>query len=57
MGLVQTDRSSETFLGEMMIGTDKDGKFQFTFVPAKDDFYVYTIMSSMKHPGACRYDG
>jgi hypothetical protein len=52
VGLAQCDRSSETFLGEMKIGTDVDGKFQFTFVPPNDDFYIYTTMTSMKGGGA-----
>jgi hypothetical protein len=36
----------------MQIGTDDNGKFEFSFVPARDDFYIYTIMDSMKEGGA-----
>jgi hypothetical protein len=52
VGLVQCDRGSENFLGETMIGTAADGTFQFTFVPPEDDFYVYTIMSTMGGRGS-----
>lgn len=52
VGLVQTDRSSDGFLGETMIGTNSKGEFQFTFVAPENDFYVYTIMDSMDGRGA-----
>ncbi len=46
VGLVQCDRSSETFLGTYAIGTKKDGTFEFSYVPPEDDFYIYTTMDS-----------
>ena len=52
VGLAQCDRGAGHFLGEMTIGTNAEGKFQFTFVPPNDDFYIYTIMTSMKQGGS-----
>ncbi len=42
MGIVQTDRNSETFLGEIEIGTDEEGRFAFTNVPANESVVVYS---------------
>jgi hypothetical protein len=52
VGLVQTDRTSETFLGPNEIGTNANGEFTFTFVPPNNDVYIYTTMTSMKGAGA-----
>lgn len=46
IGLVQTDRSSESFLGEQQIGTRSDGTFEFSYIPDGNDFYLYTKMTS-----------
>jgi hypothetical protein len=46
LGLVQTDRSGDVFFGEQQIGTRSDGSFEFSYVPAEADYYLYTKMSS-----------
>jgi hypothetical protein len=52
VGLVQTDRSAEGFLGKSEIGSQVDGGFEFTYVPAHTDYYIYTEMSSMGGAGS-----
>jgi len=48
VGLVQADRSSQTFLGATVIGTDKDGRFTFPNVHPDDGYFIYGIMGSFK---------
>jgi uncharacterized GH25 family protein len=52
VGMVQKDRSSERFLGQLTIGTDADGRFTFSNVGANRDWYVYGLMASTKSLGA-----
>jgi uncharacterized GH25 family protein len=52
LGLVQTDRSSESFLGEYQIGTRGDGTFEFTYIPDVDHYYVYAVMADVGRSGA-----
>jgi hypothetical protein len=52
IGLVQVSRSSDRFLGDSRIGTDKDGRFTFLNVHADEDYYVYGIMGTFKNAGA-----
>jgi hypothetical protein len=52
IGLVQTDRGAENFLGEEQIGTNARGEFTFNFVPQENDFYIYTKMASTNGAGS-----
>jgi uncharacterized GH25 family protein len=52
LGLVQLDRSSESFLGEHEIGTRDDGSFEFSYVPDSDLYYIYTKMTDVGRSGA-----
>lgn len=61
VGMVQKTRSGpvdyphyrgESFYGEMEIGTNEDGQFLFTQVPAGTSFFIYGIMDTLKDHGA-----
>jgi len=52
MGIVQTDRGSGTFLGEIEIATDDKGRFSFTNVPPNDEFAVYGQLNDGAAVGA-----
>jgi hypothetical protein len=51
-GLMQTNRSADTFLGSMVIGTQPDGRFTFLNVFPGDDYSIYGLMESFKDGGA-----
>ncbi len=51
-GLVQSSRSSDSFLGDTSIGTDENGRFTFLNVHPDEDYFVYGIMGSIKDDGA-----
>ncbi len=52
VGLVQASRNSVTFLGDMSIGTDDEGRFIFLNVHPDDDYFVYGLMASLPDGGA-----
>jgi hypothetical protein len=52
VGMVQVSRSSDGFLGETAVGTDSEGRFTFLNVHPDENYFVYTILSSMKDGGA-----
>lgn len=52
VGLVQTDRSSEQFLGPDRIGTNAKGEFTFSMIAPANDYYIYTLMDSMRGAGS-----
>ncbi len=52
VGLVQASRSSDTFLGDVSIGTASDGRFTFLNVFSDDDYFVYGLMETFKDGGA-----
>ena len=52
VGLVQTDRSSEQFLGPDSIGTNAKGEFTFSMVAPGNDYYIYTLMDSTRGVGS-----
>jgi hypothetical protein len=52
VGLVQTDRSSERFLGPESIGTNAKGEFTFSMIAPGNDYYIYTLMDSMRGAGS-----
>lgn len=52
VGLVQADRSTADFISATQIGTDSDGQFLFTNVPADREYFVYGIMNSLRKRGA-----
>lgn len=51
VGLVQKERSLEVFQGEQRIGTDAKGRFTFTNIAGDQDWFVYSIMDSVKKLG------
>jgi hypothetical protein len=48
LGLVQMDRGSDSYLGNMEIATDASGRFLFSNVSSHKDYYVYGLMDSFK---------
>jgi protocatechuate 3,4-dioxygenase beta subunit len=51
VGLCQSDRGSNSFLGAMSIATDEQGRFMFQAVYPDNEFYIYTTMGSGKGRG------
>lgn len=51
IGLVQADRRVENYVGDLSIGTDKDGRFKFVNVKPNDQFFVYGKMDSLVEQG------
>jgi hypothetical protein len=43
IGIVQQDRSSQTFVGERVLATDQSGSFQFTDLQPNEDYVLYTL--------------
>ena len=52
VGLVQANRSSQSFLGDLSIGTGPDGRFTFLNVHPDEDYFLYGVMSSFNDGGA-----
>jgi hypothetical protein len=52
VGMVQTDRSAEQFVGDFTFGTDGSGRFSFTNIPPHQDFYIYGVMDDLKEYGS-----
>lgn len=52
VGLVQADRRIERFVGEYVIGSDGDGRFEFVNVAADSAYFIYGKMESLKSQGA-----
>jgi hypothetical protein len=52
MGLVQKNRSTDTFVGEFRTATDAAGQFTFRNVPPHDVFVLYGQMDSLRSHGA-----
>lgn len=48
LGLVQTSRRSDSFLGNAEIATDASGRFLFSNVSSFEIYYVYGVMNSLK---------
>ena len=51
-GLVQANRGLSTFLGDLSIGTDKEGLFTFLNIHPDEDYFVYGMMGAIKDGGA-----
>jgi len=51
VGLAQTSRGSDTFVGPYTIGTNQDGFFAFVNVKPDDEYYLYGIMASLQPLG------
>ncbi|MGB7159884.1 MAG: carboxypeptidase-like regulatory domain-containing protein [Tepidisphaeraceae bacterium] len=47
VGLVQADRGTGNFLGETIIGTAADGRFEFVNVKPDEDYFVYAKAASL----------
>lgn len=45
LGLVQANRSMQTFVGLFQIAADSRGRFLFTDLPANEDYFVYGTQS------------
>lgn len=52
VGLVQASRDASTFLGDVSVGTDQDGRFTFVNVHPDDTFFVYGLMGTLPDGGA-----
>jgi hypothetical protein len=52
VGLVQANRSSQFFLGDLSIGTDEHGRFTFLNVHPNEDYFVYGLMGTIEDGGA-----
>ncbi|MEX2122240.1 MAG: hypothetical protein WD847_21855 [Pirellulales bacterium] len=52
VGLVQTDRGAESFVGHELIGTDANGSFEFQNVAAGQTYFIYTNMEGPADLGA-----
>ena len=52
VGIAQTSRNADTFLGDMTIGTQPDGRFTFMNVFPDENYFAYGLMESFKDGGA-----
>ena len=52
MGVAGSDRSSEIFVGDYVVGTDKDGRFLFVNLPPQTGMYAYGIKKTLGSKGA-----
>jgi beta-lactamase regulating signal transducer with metallopeptidase domain len=52
VGVSAVDRSSGSYLGHFEVGTGPNGTFAFLNLPPDADFYIYTLMNTMKEFGA-----
>lgn len=52
VGMVQVSRSSDGFLGETSVGVDADGRFTFFNVHPDENYFVYTLLGTVKDGGA-----
>jgi hypothetical protein len=52
LGLVQQHRWAEQFVGSSEISTDKEGRFAFVNIPAKEAYFVYGLIESCRPYGA-----
>ena len=52
VGVASADRSSESFTGDFVVGTDADGWFVFPSLPADRDYQFYGLMDSLRGVGA-----
>jgi len=52
VGMVQKDRSSIGFLGNFEVGTDSDGRFEFSHMTPEQTWLIYGLMNSLKDSGS-----
>jgi hypothetical protein len=52
VGVSGQDRAAGTFAGHFDVGTDATGRFTLTNLPAKTDYYLYGLMSTVGAHGA-----
>lgn len=50
VGIVQTDRSSNTFVGETVLATNVDGRFTFSNLQVNSEYVVYTLCDAPGDP-------
>jgi hypothetical protein len=50
VGIVQTDRSSDNFVGETVLATDLDGRFTFSNLQVNSEYVVYTLCDTPGDP-------
>jgi hypothetical protein len=52
VGVSAVNRMAEEYLGHFEAGTDARGNFMFLNLPPDGDFYIYSLMSTMKKYGS-----
>jgi hypothetical protein len=52
VGVASVDRSAGNFTGDFVVGTDADGLFVFSSLPAARDYQFYGVMDSLRGIGA-----
>ncbi len=52
VGVSPQDRRAGSYVGHFEVGTDADGRFSFTNLPAKTDYFLYGLMETMGRHGA-----
>jgi hypothetical protein len=52
MGMVQTNRNVEGYLGHFEFATDRNGAFGFVNIPPDQQWYLYGLMDSLKDFGS-----
>lgn len=50
VGIVQTDRSSDKFVGETVLATDLNGRFTFSNLQVNSEYVVYTLCDAPGDP-------
>jgi hypothetical protein len=52
IGVAGTDRSAGKFVGDFAVQTDSEGVFEFSHLPASDEYALYGVMDSLHGIGA-----
>src|SRR5262249_40349626 len=52
MGISGVEREASVYIGDYIVGTDKDGRFLFVNLPPNHDYFLYGKMASLGGNGA-----